>query len=176
MNSLNHQIIKNNVFIYNLPYRLSREDIVEYFSTHAGDILKITFPSNTLKPGSNSGKCYIKFKDALSVSNAIKLNGQCILGQPIFIIDASNSIKKDNSFYENYEIPRRRFQTIRRQKMGNIYDFDEKSGRFKGGYLLSDDFRDYCLDSKSSRPVSHETRSTITNRLGSSFLPSSILS
>lgn len=168
---------QNKIFVSNIPYKLSREDITEYFSTNAGDILFITFPSKSLNFKYNPGKCFIQFKDDTSVSNAIKLNGQCILGQPIYISKVSSLPKKDNSFSDNYIIPRRRFQTIRQQQIYNRYcekedDFDQKNGRFKGGYLLSEDFSDYCLQPRRVRLITHDVRPVFPHHLDSSFSPS----
>lgn len=175
MNSINYQCSKNKVFVYNLPYKLSKEDIAEYFSSRAGDIIKITFLSNKSQFGNNSGKCFINFKDNLSASNALKLNGQCILGQPIYVDQRFLQANRSESSSENYIIPRRRFQTIRQQQLNNKSDFDEVNGRFKGGYLLSDDFHEYCIRSRRSKQMVNEVKPVFLNRLSSLFRPSSTL-
>lgn len=178
MNTL--QINRNQIFVHNLPYKLSKEDIIEYFSSYAGDILNISFASKRGNPTKgNPGKCYIQFKDEISASKAMKLNGQCILGQPIFIKTTSSSARNDISFPDNYAIPMRRFQTIRRQCLSNRYedtksDFDEKSGRFKGGYLLSEDFNEYCSQVKRVQPITYEVKPVFPNLLDSSFYSSYI--
>lgn len=129
----------HTVLVTNLPFNLSKEDIIDHFSTRSGEIANICL-CRRAKTGNHSGKCLIEFKNQQSVDNCIKLDGQSLLGQPIYVrLSPCDSLSANGQKISN---PSTRFVRIHHRSRDDTTEgFDKVNGRFNGGFLLSEDFQ-----------------------------------
>jgi len=77
------------VFIKNLPYSITEEEVNEFFST-CGTVKQIRWT-----PGEFRGVGWVEFEDTTAPDNAMKLKGKDLGGRPVFVDYAAPRKKRE---------------------------------------------------------------------------------